>query len=241
MSSQKMIKHRWPTWRRAGLATDKVARQAFRLFKTFPALDYDTVIDLGAHRGEFAQAALRVLEPRRVLLVEADPELADGLRRRYAGDARCEVAQVAVTDQSGPIQLRINEHRDSTSILPITAEAERQFELDMKELRQVEVPGVTLDELFEQRSIDRVGLLKVDIQGAERQMIEGGTKALAAVESIYIEVCFEEFYEGSADFHELDRMLRERGFKLRSFHESMLGADGCMAYSNALYMRVEGR
>jgi FkbM family methyltransferase len=233
----KMIKHNWPTWRRAGLVTDKVARQAFRLFKTFPALDYGTLVDLGAHRGEFAESARRVLEPRRLVLVEADPELARDLERRYAHEPAIEVVHAAVTDHTGPVQLRINAHRDSTSILPITAQAERQFELDMRELRQVEVPGLTLDELFEAHELERVALLKVDIQGAERQMIAGGAQALARVESLYIEVCFEEFYAGSADFHGLDALLRELGFKVRSFHESQLGRDGCMAYTNALYTR----
>lgn len=235
----KQVRHHWSTLRRAGLLGDKLARQAFRLFRTWPALDYETVVDLGAHKGEFTDAARRVLGARRVVLIEADPELAEGLRARYAGDESIEVVQAAVTDRSGPVQLRINAHRDSSSILPITAEAEKQFRLDMHEVRQVEVPGLTLDELFERHGLDRVALLKSDIQGAERSMILGGTEALQRVQSIYIEVNFGEFYEGSAQFQELDQMLSERGFKLRSFHEERLGADGGLAYANAFYVRIE--
>jgi len=236
----KQVRHHWSTLRRAGLLGDKPARQAFRLFRTWPALDYDTVVDLGAHKGEFTDAARRVLGARRLVLIEADPELAEGLRARYAGDESIEVVQAAVTDRSGPVQLRINAHRDSSSILPITAEAEKQFRMDMHEVRQVEVPGVTLDELFERYGLDRVALLKSDIQGAERAMILGGTEALQRVQSIYIEVNFGEFYEGCAQFRELDEMLGERGFKLRSFHEERLGSDGGLAYANAFYLRVEG-
>lgn len=234
----KMIKHNWPTWRRATLATDKAARQAFRLFKTFPALDYDTIVDVGAHIGEFADSVRRVMDPRRIVMVEADPELAASLEKSYANTPGCEVVLAAITDRNGPVQLRINSHRDSTSLLAITPEAEAQFQREMREVRQVEVPGMTLDELFDVHKLDRVALLKVDIQGAERQMIAGGAKALARVESLYIEVNFEEYYEGSAVFHELDALLREQGFKVRSFHESRLGSDGCMAYTNALYLRL---
>lgn len=234
----KQIKQLWPTWRRAGLATDKKARQAFRLFKTFPALDYGVVVDLGAYLGEFTDAARRVLQARRVILVEADPESAAGLEAKYAGEEGCEVVNAAVTDKSGPVDLRINTHRDSTSILPITDLAAATFRREMSELRTVEVPGLSLDDLFERCGLTEVALLKVDIQGAERHMIEGGERALAGVKALYIEVCFEEFYEGSSDFHELDQMLRKRGFKLRSFHENRLGADGCLAYANALYLKL---
>lgn len=234
----KQIKQLWPTWRRAGLLTDKKARQAFRLFKSFPALDYEVVVDLGAYLGEFTDAACRVLGARRVVLVEADPESAANLVKKYASQPACEVVQAAITDRSGPVELRINTHRDSTSILPITELAAETFGRPMSELRSVRVPGLSLDELFESCGLTRVALLKVDIQGAERQMIEGGERALAGVQSLYIEVCFEEFYEGSSDFHELDQMLRKLGFKLRSFHENRLGADGCLAYANALYLRL---
>lgn len=235
----KQIKQLWPSWRRAGLATDKGARQAFRLFKTFPALDYDVVVDLGAYKGEFTDAARRVLGAERVILVEADPESAAALEAKYSSEPRCEIVNAAVTDRAGPVELRINTHRDSTSILPITDTAERIFQLKMAEERTVEVPGLSLDDLFEQCKLTDVALLKVDIQGAERHMIEGGGQALKCVHSLYIEVCFEEFYEGSSDFHELDSMLRKRGFKLRSFHENRLGSDGCLAYANALYLRLD--
>lgn len=80
----------------------------------------------------------------------------------------------------------------------------------MIELRSVEVSGLSLDELFERCGVEQAVLLKVDIQGAERHMIEGGEKALSGVQSLCIEVCFKEFYEGRSDFFELDQMLRAR-------------------------------
>lgn len=234
----QQVRHSWSALRRAGLQRSKVGRRAFRLFRTWPALGYDTVVDLGAHQGEFTDAARIVLAPRRCVLIEADPELARDLERRYGAQPGCEVVHAAVTDRAGPVELRINAHRDSSSILPITPAAERQFERDMREVARVEVPGRTLDEVFEALGLAAVALLKVDIQGAERRMIAGGGEALRRVRALYIEVSFEEFYEGSADFHELDGLLRELGFKLRSLHEERLGADGALAYANALYVRV---
>ena len=61
--------------------------------------------------------------------------------------------------------------------------------------------------------------------------------ALAGVRALYIEVCFEEFYEGSPRFRDLHEILTAIGFKLRSFHEARLGTDDCLAYANALYLK----
>lgn len=134
--------------------------------------------------------------------------------------------------------LRVNNARDSSSILPITDVAEVVFGKQMHEVEKVEVPVITLDDLFGQSRIDSVDLMKVDIQGAEKMMIEGGKEAIKRVKLMYIEVSFEEFYEGCALFKDFDSLLNDHGFKLRSFHESRLGTDGCMAYANALYLNL---
>ena len=233
----KDFKDFWPWWRRIGLLANRQKRRAFRLFKSFPALAYDTVVDLGAYKGEFTDAAIAVLNPRRLILVEADPVSVRKLEEKYKCNERCSVHSNAITNRGGPVKLRINSHRDSSSILPINKISERIFGKRMEEIKEIEVNGVTLDDLFLQNQLTRVDLLKADIQGAEHLMIEGGKEALQRTNSLYIEVCFEEFYQGSFKFHELDNLLCEIGFKLRSFHECRLGSDHCLAYANALYLK----
>ena len=79
--------------------------------------------------------------------------------------------------------------------------------------------------------------MKVDIQGAERLMIEGGEAALTTLGLLYIELSYERFYSGAPLAHEIESLLWERGFRLRSLHESRLGKNGALAYTNALFMR----
>jgi FkbM family methyltransferase len=236
--SDATIRGRFGPLRRTGLLFNRRHRRGFRLFKSFPDFNYNTIVDIGAFNGEFTDLALATLKPRRVVLVEADPVSAAKLSRRYQKVPTCEIVHAAVSDKTHPLKLRINSSRDSSSILPICEVAEQTFALDMQEMESVEVPGITLDDLFESLQIGAVDLLKVDIQGAERMMIEGGKKALTAVRSLYIEVSFEEFYEGCALFGELDAMLKGCGFKLRSLLESRIGVDHCLAYANAHYLRV---
>jgi len=217
---------------------DRELRRAHRAFKGFPRERYDRILDVGAYAGSFTEAALRRFSPTNVWLVEADPELAETLRGRFGGDSRCRVVHCAITNFSGSAKLRINRHRASSSLLPVSRDAGRAFGVDMSELRTVEVPALTLNELFHQEKISRIDLCKVDIQGAERLMIEGGDIALSKIRYVYIEILFEEFYEGGAEFLEIDRRLRSRGYKLHLLTDFRRNTQGDLAYANALYRNV---
>ncbi len=227
----------WPPAKKLSVIFNRNLRKAHRLFRTFPVAKYDSIMDIGAHRGEFALRAGAYFEPSRTWLVEADPAMVEILRRDFPANPGWTVIHSAVSDVSGQVELRVNEHRESSSILPIEEISARTFGKEMKEVNRLTVPSLSLDDLFDQYDIPGVDLMKVDIQGAEKLLIVGGPRALDKTHAIYLEVNFERFYSGAPLFAEIDGLLRDSGFRLRSFHENRLGADGALAYANALYIK----
>jgi FkbM family methyltransferase len=224
-------------WREPSIVLSRPLRRAHRLFRSFPPGNYRTVLDVGAHQGSFTDLAIPYFAPERIWLVEADPEYGAVLKQKYSTQPEVTVIPCAISNLSGHVKLRINSHRDSSSILPMESISQKTFGLKMSETGTVDVPAWTLDELFEREKISHVDLMKVDIQGAERLMIEGGESALAKVDLLYIELSFERFYAGAPLAHEIEGMLWERGFRLRSLHESRLGSNGALGYTNALFLR----
>jgi FkbM family methyltransferase len=223
--------------REPSLFFSRPLRRAHRLFRSFPAGDYRTILDVGAHQGSFTDLAIPYFAPERLWLVEADPEYGSALKAKYSNNLAVTVIPCAISNVSGRVNLRINSHRDSSSILPMESISQKTFGIKMAETGIVEVTAWTLDELFEREKIAHVDLMKVDIQGAERLMIEGGAAALAKVDLLYIELSFERFYAGAPLAHEIEALLWERGFRLRSLHESRMGANGALGYTNALFLR----
>jgi Methyltransferase FkbM domain len=65
------------------------------------------------------------------------------------------------------------------------------------------VPAVTIDQLCEQHGIEKIDLLKLDIEGAEEQVLESGT-FLARTEHIIVELHghygFERFQSDIAPY-----------------------------------------
>jgi len=72
-----------------------------------------------------------------------------------------------------------------------------------------QVATVKLDEVA---GLPELDFLKMDIQGAELQVLKHGTKKLARCSMIQLEVSFVPLYEGQPPFGEIDLWMRSQGF-----------------------------
>lgn len=77
-----------------------------------------------------------------------------------------------------------------------------------------EVQTHRLDDMPELTNID---YLKIDLQGAELDVIRGGPKALQNAVVIHTEAAFVPLYKGQPLFGDVDAALRAQGFMLHSF------------------------
>ena len=223
----------WPWPKRFRLLYDHMLRRSYRLFRFFPPVNCRSIFDVGADRGTFTDRALRCFDAQRVWLVEANPEAASALQKKYAADPRCKIIPAAIVAKSGRVQFKIDEHASSSSILALENQKEQRAAG-----RIVDVPALSLDDLFTQEKINELDLLKVDVQGAERMLIQGGSNALRRTRLVYIEVLFETGKSGAAWFGELHEMLSELGFKLRVLHRFRYSGDGYLLQADALYANV---
>lgn len=74
---------------------------------------------------------------------------------------------------------------------------------------RMEVQTRRLDDVEE---IDRIDLLKIDIQGGELQVFRSGRRRLAEAVAVHTEVGFARLYEGAPTFADVDLELRAQGF-----------------------------
>ena len=76
------------------------------------------------------------------------------------------------------------------------------------------VRTVRLDDIAEVAGAD---LLKMDVQGAEVDVLMGAGRVLDQVGIVQSEVCFVELYKGQCLFADVDRLLRAKGFMFHTF------------------------
>jgi 2-O-methyltransferase len=97
--------------------------------------------------------------------------------------------------------------RGSGSIRKPTKHIDIFPNVEFPEWLRTVVPTYSLDFIFEREWLSKIDLLWVDIQGAERDMIRGGAKALSHTRYLFMETEDRELYEGMATKPELISML----------------------------------
>lgn len=174
------------------------------------ALDMDSpvVIDLGAHQCEEYRWIGGIFDPLQYIAVEADPRNAAVIRTRYRTWARFRLIEAAVAAHNGTATLHLcdnntDQAKGSSSTHQPTGHLEHFKWCTFDEA--VTVPAITLDTLA--AALPVIDLLWVDIQGAERDMIAGGTETLKRTRFIMIEAESVEMYEGQALKPELLALL----------------------------------
>lgn len=174
------------------------------------------VLDVGANTGQFAKELFASGYPGKILsfepLVSAHAELC----KKARGVARWTVAErMAIGATNGFVEMHVSENSVSSSILamlPLHAEAEPKSVY----VRTESVPVNRLDDVCVLSEADRV-LLKIDVQGYERQVLEGATRVLGACRAVLAEMSLTPLYDGQVMARELWGWLEGSGLEPWSF------------------------
>jgi hypothetical protein len=106
----------------------------------------------------------------------------------------------------------------------------------MRTVNKVRVPLETLDNLLAE--IPEISLLKIDVQGYEKFVLEGAQAILKKTHYLIIEVNFISHYEGDILFPELHELLSASGFFLQNLSEPHFGHrnGGRITWLDAIYV-----
>ena len=191
-------------WCRSGLADLGVVYDTFAGRYHLPpgeARPVRTILDLGANIGLTAAHLATLFPEARILAVELDRDNCELARRNTACfGARVEVLHGAVWSESG--EVRYGGLRESGYAIGETGGRERR------------APAFTVEQLIERLGAEEVDYVKMDIEGAEREVLAAGAAWLGRVRTIKVEV-----HPDKASFlyrvGDCIEELRRRGFACR--------------------------
>ena len=198
-------------------------------------LEPGTVVDVGVGYGtpELWEAFPRA----RLLLVEPIPDrfggaAVEGVRRR-AGAERVTAAAGAA---AGTASITVHRAPEMSSVLGGWI-GDRDGEGEVRE-----VPVVRVDEEVRSRALPGPYVLKVDVEGAELDVLEGCAGFLEQTEVVLLEVRLFELVPGGAQLHDVIPFMKERGFVAYDlFGGALRLSDGALAVTNIAFVREGGR
>jgi FkbM family methyltransferase len=169
-----------------------------------------TFLDVGAHVGYFSLiAAGRVGTRGRVFAVEPNPVVFSTLRQHLVinGISQVEACNWGLADEEGSVELhvpRAENFRDYNATL-----------LRRADWSTIEVPVRRLDECLDAWGVERIDLMKIDVEGSEPRVLAGGAAHLAKgiVRHLMIEINGPRLVEAGSSPTALVNDLAAMGFE----------------------------
>ena len=196
-----------------------------------------TVLDVGAHLGEFAQRISIMLPDADLVCFEPLQEPFDRLTTRFAGNPRFRTVHCALGEQPGQFEMHHNEYAPSSSLLSMADLHKKSFEFAVK-TKPEKIEVRRLSDVARDLKLRDPILLKLDVQGFEDKVIKGGEDVVARAKIIICEVSFQALYQGGPLFDDIYRMLTTRGFTYQGNFEQLVGpTDLRVLQADAIFCR----
>jgi len=197
------------------------------------------VVDGGAHKGAFVDAVRAISRDARFLCFEPDPELAEGLRRKFAGDDHVEIVQAALGSSGGTATFNINRSRACNSLASSDGGATGVLGELMTTVDRIEVKVTTLDEAMLDARALTCDIVKLDLQGHDLEALGGAGQTLKSAKVVIVEVWFTAVYKGTVTYLEICDLLRRRGFSLYSLAGLHYSTTDRLLWSDAIFLRED--
>jgi FkbM family methyltransferase len=205
-------------------------------------LDYaeiNTVIDIGANIGQFAELLRETGYTKRIISFEPLNEPHKILKLKAEKDKEWVIPErMAVGNKIGTIQVNISANSMSSSVLQML-KTHADAAPESTYIGVEECPITTLDHFFSEYKgpFDRNIFLKVDTQGYEMQVLEGAEKILERAKLVELEISFTDLYKGQVSYQDLIKFMESKGFQLWSLFPIFTNENARLLQADALFLK----
>ncbi|NCP19523.1 MAG: FkbM family methyltransferase [Erythrobacter sp.] len=186
------------------------------------------IIDLGAAKGDWSRAALRLFPEAKVIGVEPLEERRSYLEALKKNHARYDYEMaVAGQDEGGTVELAVTDDLDGSSI-------------HGSEGSKRQVPVRSIDGMVAQYNLPGPYFLKFDTHGFERPILLSAEKTLEQTRYVVMEAYNFHHTPDTLLFHEMIAFMAERGFRVTHLVDVMNRPfDGALWQVDLMFARAD--
>ena len=211
-----------------------------RRARLMSVLGIDLVIDVGANRGQFGHEIRKAGYPGRIISIEPLAGPFRQLERLTSQDELWTVIRSAVGARSGTATMHVAANDGaSSSILPMLDEHARAAP-NARYVAEERVDVLPLDELVKplwghMRSM----FTKVDVQGYELKVLEGGFETVGRSSLVQLEMSLLPIYETAPTYQEVLQFMGEHAFQLVGLEPVFAAPTGVLLAADGLFASDE--
>ena len=201
--------------------------------KFINGLQIDCLIDVGANVGQFSTLCYYYNKTILIIAFEPISSCYKKLKEVLPSNKNIKLFNCALGNRCGHESIHISNKIDSSSILSFKEQSNiyPNTESIMKEKIKID----KLDNYVKYLNKENI-LLKIDVQGYEKNVLAGANNALKLVKYIYIELSFIDLYANQAHFSEICSILYKKNFYLASI-ENLHRKNGQLIQGDFLFQK----
>jgi len=198
-----------------------------------------TILDIGANSGQFAAIARHFCPQAAIVSFEPLASCRDALERMSQKDSLHRALPFALGSRNGQAEIHRSAFSPSSSLLPMGDLHRREFPHTAETFTET-IEIRRLDDLADELSLAGPIVAKIDVQGSEREVFEGGATTLRRCAALIVELSYFRLYEGQPLFDEVYQRLKSLGFAYRGNLDQMTSPrDGQILQADGLFENVE--
>jgi len=204
------------------------------------AYKIDTVLDIGANSGQFAQQMrVDIGFTGRILSFEPLSTAFQSLQMNAQNDQAWEVFNYAIGDTEEKQEINIAGNSYSSSLLNMLP-SHLKSAPDSKYIGKETIDIKTLDSVFENLCKTAKNVyLKIDTQGFESKVLKGAENSLAHIDTVQMEMSLIPLYDGELLLNEMLSIMSKKGYALIAIEQGFSDpASGQLLQVDGIFHRL---
>jgi FkbM family methyltransferase len=215
---------------------DKSIAKEIEKWEWIGKFSINTIIDVGANQGQFAEKILKVFPKGMLYCFEPLPDVFNQLRINFGDKKNVHLYNFGLGEKDEEVMIFNNEYSPSSSLLEMLDLHKKNFNFAVKTSPKT-ISIKRLDE-FEAELTQKPILIKIDVQGYEMQVLRGGEKVIEEAEIIIIETTFQQLYKDQPLFNDIYEYFTKRGFYYAGNIEQLLSPiDKHILQADAIFIK----
>lgn len=174
------------------------------------------IIDVGANNGQYALEMFDLNFKGKIISFEPVKSTFQSLELKVKNNSNWQAFNFGLGNKNEQMKINISKNTFSSSLLDILPNHVRNAP-DSEIIGTETVTIKTIDTIYKDFVNEKdIVLLKLDVQGFEKKVLEGAAESLKKIHGIQIEMSIEELYKEEMLFLDMIIFLKSYGFNLHS-------------------------
>lgn len=198
------------------------------------------IFDVGAHMGETSLLFNELFPKAKIFSFEPFERSFEEMRKKVQNIKNIRAFNYGLSNFSGTTLLNSNKSSATNSLLETDERYENSWGKGLlSTVEKVQTHFKTFDAVVEEQKINKVQILKLDVQGAEHYVIDGAKHSIkqGIVDVIYTEIITQPTYKGQKRFDEILKLYYDLGYQVHNLYNFHYTPEKSLKQIDAIFIR----